>query len=159
LILSLAQLVPVLLAVHIVLAIALLVPSLLLPFTMRSRSGAADPPPGRFSRGMYRLQRNGTLVIAAGLALTGICLVAALGTQLFSQAWLLLALGLYAANLLLAFFVQRPGVARLLRLRGETSDSARVRWTNWARRQRYVSYVMAGLVGAIAFLMMTKPGF
>jgi len=27
----------------------------------------------------------------------------------------------------------------------------------WATRQRYVSYVMAGLVGAIAFLLMTKP--
>ena len=64
---------------------------------------------------------NGTLVIGAGLAVTGVLLVLALGTQLLSQPWLLLALVLYAANLLLAFFVQRPGVARLLTLRSETS--------------------------------------
>ena len=31
------------------------------------------------------------------------------------------------------------------------------RWTERARRQRYVSYVMAGLVGTIGFLMSTKP--
>ena len=87
----------------------------------------------------------------------GLALAPTLGTQLLSQPWLLLALGLYAANLLLAFFVQRPGVARLLTLRSETSDAARARLKRWATRQRYISYVMAGLVGAIAFLMMTKP--
>ena len=69
-----------------------------------------------------------------------------------------LALVLYAANLLLAFFVQRPG-------RRAPADAARrdlgrgkeARLRRWATRQRYISYVMAGLVGAIAFLMMTKP--
>jgi hypothetical protein len=66
---------------------------------------------------------------------------------------------LYAANLLLAFFVQRPGVARLLTLRGESGDAAKKRLRKWATRQRYISYVMAGLVGAIGFLMMTKPQF
>lgn len=156
---SLAQFLPVLLAVHIVLAISLLVPSVLLPFTMRPRASVTQPAPGRIARGLRWLQQHGTLVIGGGLALTGLALVAALGTQLFSQPWLLLALVLYSANLLLAFFVQRPGVARLLRRAGETSDAARARWTDWARRQRYVSYAMAGLVGATAFLMMAKPDF
>ena len=31
------------------------------------------------------------------------------------------------------------------------------RWLTLARRQRYISYLMAGLVGTIAFLMSTKP--
>lgn len=148
---SLASFLPVILVVHISLAVALLAPSLLLPFTTRAKE------PGRISRRLLWLQGNGTVVIGAGLAITGLLLVAALGSQLLSQPWLLLALVLYTANLLLAFFVQRPGVARLLTMRGETSDAARKRLRRWATRQRYVSYVMAGLVGAIAFLMMTKP--
>ena len=148
---TLATFLPVILIVHISLAIALLAPSLLLPFTTRSRS------PGRIARRLLWLQSNGTLVIGGGLAVTGVLLVLTLGSQLLGQPWLLLALVLYAADLLVAFFVQRPGVARLLTLRGETSDAAKARLKRWATRQRYISYGMAGLVGAIAFLMMTKP--
>ena len=48
-------------------------------------------------------------------------------------------------------------VARLLRLQPGESEEARKRWRDWARRQRYFSYVMAGLIGVIAFLMSTKP--
>jgi hypothetical protein len=150
---SLATFLPVILALHIVLAVALLAPSLLLPFAARAAQ------PGRIARGLLLLQSNGTVVIGAGLPASGVLLVAALGTQLLSQPWLLIALLLYAANLLLAFFVQRPGVARLLTMRSENTDAARARLTLWAMRQRYVSYVMAGLVGAIGFLMMTKPEF
>ncbi len=149
---SLTSFLPITLIVHISLAIALLAPSLLLPFATRAK-------PGRISRRLLWLQSNGTVVIGAGLALTGILLVFTLGTQLLSQPWLLLALVLYTGNLLLAFFVQRPGVARLLTMRGETSDAAKKRLRTWATRQRYISYVMAGLVGGIAFLMMTKPQF
>jgi uncharacterized membrane protein len=148
---SLASFLPVILIVHISFAVALLAPSLLLPFTTRSKE------PGRISRRLLWLQSNGTLVIGTGLALTGILLIGALGTQLLAQPWLLLALVLYTANLLLAFFVQRPGVARLLTMRSETGDAAKLRLKRWATRQRYISYVMAGLVGAIGFLMMTKP--
>ena len=150
---SLAQFLPVILIAHISLAVALLAPSLLLPFATRASN------PGRISRGLLWLQSNGTVVIGAGLALTGVLLIAALGTQLLSQPWLLVALVLYAANLLLAFFVQRPGVARLLTMRSDNSDAARARLKRWATRQRYISYVMAALVGAIGFLMMTKPQF
>ena len=32
-------------------------------------------------------------------------------------------------------------------------------WKERARRQRYVSYLMAALVGVIGFLMSTKPTF
>ena len=148
---TLASLLPLILVVHISLAVALLAPSLLLPFTSRSRA------PGRIARRLLWLQSHGTVVIGAGLAITGVLLVGALGTQLLSQPWLLLALVLYAADLLLAFFVQRPGVARLLTMRGETGDAAKLRLKRWATRQRYISYMMAGLVGAIAFLMVTKP--
>jgi hypothetical protein len=150
---TLASLLPVILVVHISLAIALLAPSLLLPFATRKTE------PGRISRTLLWLQANGTFVVGAGLVLTGSLLVLVLGTQLLSQPWLLLALVLYAANLLLAFFVQRPGVARLLTMRSENSDAARKALKRWAIRQRYISYLMAGLVGMIGFLMMTKPQF
>jgi len=156
---SLAQFLPVVLATHVVLAVALFLPSILLPFALRLRGGRWQQGPGRISRALFWLQRNGTLVIGVGLALTGVLLVLILGTQLFAQPWLLVALVIYGTNLVLAFFIQRPGLARLLRLRPDFSDEARDRWRNWARRQRYVSYVMAGLIGVIAFLMSTKPDF
>ena len=159
---ALGPLFPILLATHIVLAVGLLLPSLLLPFTMRaSRGGRTEPSgpdqPRRLTRGLLWLQRNGTLALGGGLAVSGAALVLAAGTQLLSQPWLLVALTLYAANLLLAFFVQRPAVGRLLGMRSELSDANRERWRAWARRQRYVSYLMAGAVGVIGFLMMSKP--
>lgn len=146
----------VLIATHVVLAISLFLPSILLPFALRLRGGQWLEQPGRVSRALFWLQRNGTLVVGAGLAITGVAMLALLGPQLLSQLWLLVALAIYAGTLLLAFFVQRPALARLLRLRIST-DAERDRWRNRARRQRYVSYVMAALVGLIAFLMTTKP--
>ena len=76
---TLATFLPVILVVHISLAIALLAPSLLLPFTTRSKS------PGRISRRLLWLQSNGTLVIGGGLAVTGVLLVLTLGSQLLGQ--------------------------------------------------------------------------
>jgi len=156
--LSLQQLFPFLLAAHIVLAASLLLPSLLLPFALRVR-GRRQPEPGPVFRRLLWLQSNGTLLIGIGLAVTGVGLMLVLGTQLLAQPWLMLALGVYAANLALAFFVQRPGLRRLLRLRADATDDERERWRTRARRQRYVSYVMAGAIGVIAFLMSTKPEF
>ena len=114
-------------------------------------------PTGRLAAGCSGCSETGRWPSAAGWRVTGLLLVVTLGTQLLSQPWLLLALALYVVDLLVAFFVQRPGVARLLRLRRETGEAAVERWRTWARRQRYVSYLMAGLVGMIAVLMMTKP--
>jgi hypothetical protein len=57
-------------------------------------------------------------------------------------------------NLAIAFFVQRPSLRRLF-ARGTEGD--RDRWRAVARRQRYVSYLMAGAVGLIGFLMTSKP--
>jgi hypothetical protein len=63
------------------------------------------------------------------------------------------ALCLYAANLLVAAFVSRPNLRRLLGLDG--GDEAT--WRRRARQQRYVAYGMAAIVGVIGFLMSTKP--
>ena len=60
---------------------------------------------------------------------------------------------IYALNLGLAYFIQVPRLRSLIGLR-HGSDP---RWPALARRQRYISYVMAGLVGTIGFLMSTKP--
>jgi len=155
--LSLSGLLPFLIATHVVLAVSLFLPSILLPFALRLRGGRRIDHQGGFSRALFWLQRNGTLVIGAGLAATGVAMLVVLGPQLLSQPWLLIALMIYAANLVLAFFVQRPGLARLLRLRPLSTDVERERWQGWARRQRYVSYLMATLVGLIGFLMSTKP--
>jgi hypothetical protein len=147
-----------LIVLHVSLAIGLFVPSLLLPFALRPRiwGGAGAPPEsrGRFVRALLWVQARGTFWLGLGLALTGAGLVAVLGVSLLSQPWLLVALGIYALDLGLAFFVQRPGFERLGLLRRRADDPALV---TGARRQRYLSYLMAGLIGTIGFLMSTKP--
>jgi hypothetical protein len=144
---------PLLLVTHVVLAVSLFVPSILLPFALRTRR-AADESSNRFVRLLLWLQAHGTVVIAVGLAASGTALVTVLGGQLLSQPWLLVALAIYVANLALAFFVQRPNLRGLIGIRAAADDRA---WLDRARRQRYVSYAMAGLVGTIGFLMSTKP--
>lgn len=148
-----STLLPLLLVTHITLAIALFLPSILLPFALRTRRAAVDSESG-IVRGLLWTQSHGTLLIGAGLALTGLGLVAALGPALLQQPWLLLALLIYALNLGLAFFIQRPNLRRLIGIKAAPDDEV---WRERARRQRYVSYLMAGLVGVIGFLMSTKP--
>ncbi|HEV2005927.1 MAG TPA: hypothetical protein VGQ85_04860 [Candidatus Limnocylindrales bacterium] len=147
------SLLPFLIAVHVALALALLVPSLLLPFALRRRSAAAGASQGRGGV-LLSLQTRGTPIIGLGLAVTGVGLLAALGFDLLSRPWLVLALAIYGVNLVLAFFVQRPALRALVGLRG-SGDAAT--WTIRARRQRYLSYLMAGLIGGVGFLMSTKP--
>ena len=142
---------PLLLVVHIALAISLLAPSLALPFLLRDRPDGS--PPGRVTRALLALQGTGSIVIAIGLALTGAGLVAILGTRILSQPWLLVALLIYAANLLVATFVARPSLQRLARLTEEEAG----RWRTRARGARYVAYGMAVATGVIGFLMSTKP--
>jgi hypothetical protein len=144
---------PVLLATHIVLAVGLFLPSILLPFALRTRRAAADSL-NPFVRFLLWMQAHGTLLIGIGLALTGSALLVTLGGSLVDQPWLLVALTIYAANLVLAFFVQRPNLRRLVGVRAAADDRL---WLARARRQRYVSYAMAALVGTIGFLMSTKP--
>lgn len=147
---------PILLTIHILLAVSLFLPSLLLPFLLRRRSELARP--GRLTRALLWLQSGGTAVIAAGVALSGLGLVAVLGVGLLSQPWLLAALLIYAADLAVAFFIQRPNLRRLLsRAQGQGAALDDEVWRTRARRQRYVSYAMAGAVGAIGFLMSAKP--
>ena len=150
-------LLPILIALHVALALGLLVPSILLPFALRAR--AADREPGRFTRVLIRLQRDLSVVIGVGLIATGVGLLLVVGPALPAQPWLFLALVVYAANLTVAFVVQRPGLRRLLGLRSDASDAERDRWRMRARRQRYISYVMATAIGLIAFLMTIRPKF
>ncbi len=157
------ELFPVLLTSHVILAISLFVPAFLLPFTMRTRGTDGDPvvgaQSGRFVRGLVWLEAHGTIIIGAGVAITGIGMLLVLGSSFLQQPWLLLALSIYATILIVAFFVQRPGVRRLLGLREAATEEEKERWRVRARRQRYISYVMAGAIGAIGWLMMSKPAF
>ena len=148
-----APLVPVLLATHIALAIGLFLPSILLPFALRARRAAVDSDSG-VVRTLLWGQAHGTMVLGAGLALTGLGLIVALGPSVIQQPWLAVALAIYALNLGLAFFIQRPNLRRLVGITAAPDDRL---WQARAKRQRYVSYLMAGLVGLIGFLMSTKP--
>jgi hypothetical protein len=105
-------------------------------------------------RALLWAQSHGTVVIGAGLALTGLGLVSVLGPQMLEQPWLLVALAIYFTNLAIAFFIQRPNLRRLVGIKATVDDAA---WKERAKRQRYVSYLMAALVGTIGFLMSTKP--
>ena len=146
---------PVLLATHVLLAVSLFLPSILLPFALRTRRAAVESESG-LVRTLLWGQSHGTMVIGAGLALTGVGLIASLGPTVLQQPWLLVALVIYALNLGLAFFIQRPNLRRLVGIKAAADDRV---WLDRARRQRYVSYLMAGLVGVIGFLMSTKPSF
>jgi uncharacterized membrane protein len=146
---------PLLLATHIILALSLLVPAILLPFSLRLQSVGREP--SRFTRGMIRIQRDYSVWIGLGLAASGIALLLVLGPALLAQPWLAIALVIYAADLAVAFVIQRPALRRLFRLPVGESEAERERWRALARTQRYLSYLMAGAIGLIAFLMMTKP--
>ena len=152
---------PVLLTLHIALAVSLFLPAFLLPFTMRTRGRDGEPVVGGRSGGFVRLlvwlEAHGTLIIGAGVAATGVAMLVILGGAFLDQPWLLVALAIYAMVLAVAFFVQRPGVRRLLGLRPAASEEEKERWRARARRQRYVSYLMAGAIGLIGWLMMSKP--
>jgi hypothetical protein len=144
---------PVLLGAHIILAVSLVLPSILLPFALRTRRAAVESGSG-VVRSLLWAQTHGTIAIGIGLALTGIGLVATLGSSLLEQPWLLVALAIYFTNLAIAFFIQRPNLRRLIGIRAAADDKT---WLDRAKRQRYVSYLMAGLVGTIGFLMSSKP--
>ncbi len=142
---------PILLVTHIALAVSLLLPSVLLPFLLRRGSGE----PGAFARFLMAMQGTGTLVISVGLAVTGGAMLWILGPELLTQPWLLVALTLYAINLVVALVVSRPNLRRLVGLRSTTADDET--WRRRARQQRLIAYGMAGMIGVIGFLMSTKP--
>jgi hypothetical protein len=148
------SLLPIVLVVHIVLAISVFLPSVLLPFALRTGWKADDGSTGRVMDGLLTMQSSGTVIIAAGLVLTGLALVWSLGLKLVEQPWLLVALVIYAVNIAIAVVVQRPNLRRLLGTAWRADDRA---WSALARRQRYVSYAMTGLIGAIGWLMSAKP--
>jgi Predicted integral membrane protein (DUF2269) len=144
---------PILLVAHIILAVSLVLPSILLPFALRTRRAAVESENGVVNWLLWA-QTHGTVVIGLGLALTGIGLIAALGSTMLEQPWLIVALTIYFINLGIAFFIQRPNLRRLIGVRAAADDKT---WLERAKRQRYVSYLMAGLVGTIGFLMSSKP--
>jgi hypothetical protein len=157
---ALSALFPVILVLHIALAVALFVPSLLLPFTLRSRSvnaGYVAERPGGLVRLLLWLQGNGTYAIGGGLAISGVALIAVLGPDTLRQPWLLVSLATYALTAGAAFAIQRPGLRRLVGRQGITTDVDRETWRARARRQRYVAYAITSAVGLIGFLMSTKP--
>jgi hypothetical protein len=144
---------PVLLVAHVILAVSLVLPSILLPFALRTRRATVESE-HPVVRGLLWVQTHGTVAIGVGLALTGIGLIAALGSSMLQQPWLVLALTIYFINLGIAFFIQRPNLRRLIGVRAAADDKT---WLERAKRQRYVSYLMAGMVGTIGFLMSSKP--
>jgi hypothetical protein len=145
------RLFPILLVIHIALAVGLLLPSVLLPFVLRRSSG----PPGAGTRALMAMQGSGTLVIGVGLAITGAAMLWILGPELLTQPWLMVALTLYAINLIVAGLISRPNLRRLIGLRQSGGDDEM--WRRRARQQRLVAYGMAGVIGVIGFLMSTKP--
>jgi uncharacterized membrane protein len=144
---------PILLVIHVTLALSLVLPSILLPFALRARRATVESESGVVQTLLWA-QSNGSAAIGVALAVTGAGLVLTLGSGLLRQGWLLVALAIYVATLGIALFVQRPNLRVLIGIRAAADDA---RWRARAQRQRYVSYLMAGLVGTIGFLMSSKP--
>lgn len=137
---------------HVSLAILLLLPNLVAPFVLRRDSASRGQ--GRLARVVLAMQGPGSVWIGLGVAVTGIALLVVIGLELLSEPWLLLALGLYAANLVVAMVVARPNLRRLMGWSGALDEET---WARLARRQRYLAYAMAGIIGVIGLLMMNKP--
>src|SRR5215212_350070 len=138
------SLLPLLIALHVALALALFLPSILLPFALRVRyAPRRTAKPGPAVRALLVLQTRATAILGAAVVVTGLALLAVLGWGLLAQPWLLVALSIYAASLVLAFFVQRPSLRRLVGIAPSGDDAT---WAVRARRQRYVSYLMAALI-------------
>lgn len=144
---------PILVVAHVTLALSLVLPSILLPFALRARRATVESSSGVVQTLLWA-QSNGPTAIGAGLGVTGAALILPLGTGLLRQGWLLLALAVYVATLGIAFFIQRPSLRALVGIRAPADDRD---WQLRAQHQRYVSYLMAGLVGTIGFLMSSKP--
>ncbi len=158
---ELSALFPAILVTHVTLAIALFVPSLLLPFTLRNRFVAPgmrrEEQPGWIVRALRGIQAHGTVAIGAGLAVTGVAMILVLGPRIVEQPWLLASLVTYAIAAVVAFAIQRPGLRRLQAPDRVITDADRAAWRDGARRQRYIAYGITSAVGLIAFLMSTKP--
>lgn len=151
-----------LLVVHVILALSLLLPTVVLPLVLQ-RVALGRAVPGRLARLLVAAQGPWAPFIGLALVVSGVALVATLNLDLGRQPWLLVALAIYAVNLGIAMFIQRPGLRRLVGLRAGSDASAGTTagndaaWSAAARRLRSISYLMAVLIGAIGFLMMTKP--
>lgn len=141
---------PILLAAHIGLAVALLLPSVALPFVLRD--AAPSGPRSAATTWLVRLQSDAAIPIALGVAATGIALLLILGVELLQRGWLVAALALYAVDLVIAVAVARPGLRSLARSGGDDAT-----WRARARRARWLAYGMAAVIGVIGLLMMTKP--
>ena len=156
-----SSLVTPLLVVHVLLALSLLVPAVLLPFALRSGGGPFTAPRG-VMRGLLTVQSRGAAPIGLGVAVSGLGLVWALGLELLGQPWLLVALALYAVDIVVALAIQRRGLRRLAAASGSGADGSVADGSPGgaaaiARRLRWGSYGMAGVVGLIGYLMSTKP--
>jgi hypothetical protein len=145
---------PLLLVIHIALAVSLLLPSILLPFVLRRAPSGGGGQAGTAFRLLSAMQGTGTLIIGGGLAITGIGLLVILGPQGLTRPWLLAALAIYALNLLVAAFIARPNLRRLIGVQAGGDDGM---WERRARRQRWLAYAMAAATGLIGFLMSAKP--
>jgi hypothetical protein len=69
---------------HIILAISLVLPSILLPFALRTRRATVESE-NRVVQALLYAQTHGTIAIGIGLALTGLGLIAALGSSMLQQ--------------------------------------------------------------------------
>ena len=134
--------------------ISLVLPSILLPFALRTRRATVESGAGS-SEALLWAQTHGTIVIGVGLALTGLGLVARRsGRRCSSSRGCSSRSRSTSSTSAIAFFIQRPNLRRLIGIRAAADDET---WLERAKRQRYVSYLMAGLVGTIGFLMSSKP--
>lgn len=145
---------PILLAVHVALAVSLFLPSLILPFLLRSARTRRATDAGWPVRLLLAMQGGGAVFIGIGLALTGGAMLVILGSRVLGQPWLLVALVIYALNLVIAAFISRPSLRRLARLPAGRDETE---WRRQARRQRWIAYAMAAATGLIGLLMTTKP--
>ena len=120
-----SQLVPWLLTIHILTAIAAFGPNFVLPLI--ARMAAKEPQHGLFAlRFTDRVERRVTLPAAFTMPISGGLLVWSEGLNLASAHWLILAIILYVAAMAYAILVQIRVVDRMIEIAGQMAAGGAV---------------------------------
>ena len=112
---------PILLGAHIILAVSLVLPSILLPFALRARRATVESG-SRVVQGLLWAQIARHVAIGVGLALTGSAWSRRSGRRCSSSRGCCWPSRSTSSTSAIAFFIQRPNLRRLVGIRAAADD-------------------------------------
>jgi uncharacterized membrane protein len=158
---------PWLLFLHVLGAIIAFGPTFSSPII--GRMGAAEREHGNFAMRVSRqLARVQIVPLALFQGITGVGLIVAAGIDLMKANWLLVAIVLYLIAIGFAIFVQTPRAKRIIEMTTPPAGAPAgpppaggppPALLGEIRKVKLGGQLLIGLIVAIVFLMVVKPGF